>query len=230
MNKAMWLLTSAAVCLAAADPGIKPRAAVEDYPVRGSTPSVSIGAHRLSAGEVSGGFATDLSPGYIVLEVAVYPNNGKSVDLGPGDFLLRRAGTKEAVRPAAPKAIAAALQRSAAHDREITLSPTVGVGYESGPRGYDPVYGRRGGGVNTSVGVGVGVGGNQAPASTPEDRKTMALELGEKQLPEKVISGPVAGYLYFPLAEKKRLGAWELEYDGPAGKVTLPLEPEAPRK
>jgi hypothetical protein len=226
----MWLLASLALCLPAAEPGLKPRAAVEDYPVQSSTPAVAIGAHRLSAGEVRGGFATDLSPGYVVVEVGVYPKDGKRVDLGPGDFLLRRAGTKEAVRPAGPKAIAGALQRSNAHDREITLSPTVGVGYESGPGGYDPVYGRRGGEVSTSAGVGVGVGGTQPPASTPEDRKTMELELGEQQLPEKVITAPVAGYLYFPLAEKKRRGAYELEYDGPAGKVTLALEPEAPRK
>jgi hypothetical protein len=58
----------------------------------------------------------------------------------------------------------------------------------------------------------------------------MELELSEKQLPEKVVSAPVAGYLYFPLPAKKRRGAYELEYDGTAGKATLALEAATPRE
>ena len=104
------------------------------------------------------------------------------------------------------------------------LYPSAGVGYESGPS-YDPVYGtRRGGGVGTSVGVGVGVGDSR-PAATDRDRKTMELELGEQQLPEQVVTKPVAGYLYFPLPTKKKGVAYELEYNGPAGKLVLSFPP-----
>ena len=222
----MGLLLVAAAGLWAAEPeGLKPRAAAADYPALATQQGVSIGAALLSAGEVHSAFATDLSRGYMVVEAAVYPEAGKRLDLGPGDFVLRVAGTKQVVRPAGPKTIAAVLQRSAGRDREITLYPQVGVGYESGPRGYDPATGtRRGGGVNTSVGVGVGVGDSQPPASTDQDRKTMETELAEKQLPEKTIAAPAAGYLYFPVRiNKKKPQKYELEYDGPAGRMTLPL-------
>lgn len=88
----------------------------------------------------------------------------------------------------------------------MTLYPSAGIGYESGPRVYDPVTGTpRGGGLSTSAGVGVGVGPSQSGAGE-QDRTTMELELSEKGLPETKASKPLSGYLYFPVTSKKKNG------------------------
>jgi len=214
-------VTLAAVAWAADPPGVKPKLAASDYPSHAAADSAGIGARLLTPAQVRASFSTDLNRAYLVVEIAVYPKDGTQLDLGPGDFMLRVAGTDISARPAAPRTVASVLQKSAARDRDIALYPTAGVGYESGG-GYDPVYGGRRGGWSTSTGVGVGVG-SPRPASTDADRKTMELELGDQQLPEKMIAAPVAGYLYFPLEERKKGTKYVLEYQGGAGKANLPL-------
>lgn len=203
-------------------PGLKPAAKATEYPQNAEGKMVAIGARLLSPDQVSSAFATDLERGYVVVEVALYPKEGK-LDIGPGDFSLRLAGTDLSARAASPKLIASTLQRAASRDRDITVHPQVGVGYETGGGGYDPVYGTtRRGGWTTSTGVGVGIGGRgQGPASTDRDRKTMEAELSEQQLPETVTATAVAGYLYFPLKAKSKTAAYDLEYDSAHGKVVL---------
>lgn len=226
MKPVYLIATLAAAALAADQPGTRPRMDAADYPAHASADRVAIGAVLLSPEQVRNTFSTDLNRGYAVVEVAVYPKGGASIDLGPGDFLLRIAGTETDAPPAAPRAIAAALRKASSKDRDVALYPTVGVGYESGPRVYDPMTGgTRGGGWNTGAGVGVGIGDGRRPASSDADRKTMEAELGDQQLPEKVTTAPVAGYLYFPLATKKKNTVYELEYQGRAGKLVIPLEP-----
>jgi hypothetical protein len=215
------LVTLATVVWAGNQAGMKPKFEALDYPAHAAANGAAIGARLLTPAQVRSSFSTDLEPGYVVVEVAVYPKDGTQLDLGPGDFTLRIAGTDISTRPAAPRTVAAILQKAGARDRDIALYPAVGVGYGSG-RGYDPMYGGRRGGWNTSTGVGVGVGAPR-PASTDADRKTMELELGDQQLPEKVITAPVAGYLYFPLENRKTDTAYVLEYRGGAGKADLPL-------
>jgi hypothetical protein len=228
-RQALILAAAAAAVFAAAKDGISPRASVSEYPAKAEEETVAIGAALLSPAQVTGAFSTDLSRGYVVVEAGVFPKAGSTVDLGPGDFMLRIAGTSTALRPAGPKAIAGALQRASSKDRDVTVNPTVGVGYESGG-GYGP-YGRRSGGWTTATGVGVGIGSpGRQPGSTDADRRTMETELAEQQIPEKVITGPVAGYLYFPVKLKSRNVDWELEYNSPAGKAVLKLANPAPRK
>jgi hypothetical protein len=223
--KAVSLLLTLAGALAAGQPGTRPRADANEYPAHASTGPVAIGARLLTPGQVQDTFSTDLNRGYVVVEVAVYPKDGGSLDLGPGDFLLRIGGTETDARPATPRAVAAALRKASSKDRDVALYPSAGVGYESGPRVYDPATGgTRGGGWNTGAGVGVGVGG-QHPASTDADRKTMEMELSDQELPEKVITAPVAGYLYFPLVTKKKNTVYELEYQGQAIRLVIPFEP-----
>ncbi len=222
IRRILVLLVVVGADLASARDGLKPRAGAGDYASRASAGAVEIGAAVLSPDQVQKAFATELNRGYVVVEVGVYPGRNARIDLGPGDFRLKVAGAGESVRPAGPKAIAAVLQKKASSDREITLHPTVGVGYGTGPS-YD---GRgRTGGWSTGAGVGVGVGGSQAPASTDDDRKAMETELAEQQLPERVVTAPVAGYLYFPLRAPKgrQPVTYELEYDSPAGRTVLRL-------
>ncbi|HEX8985879.1 MAG TPA: hypothetical protein VF767_10615 [Bryobacteraceae bacterium] len=220
MKTPCLFLLLAAAAMAADTPGLKPKFEATGYPAHAQAPGANVGARLLTPEQVRGAFSTDLNRGYVVVEVAVYPQDGDQLDLGPGDFTLRLEGTDISARPAAPKTIAQVLSKAASGDRDIDVYPTVGVGYESG-RGYDPMYGGRGG-WTTGAGVGVGVGRPRG-ASTEADRKTMALELGDQQLPEKMITAPVAGYLYFPLAAKNKRATYILEYQGQAGRASLTL-------
>ncbi len=224
---ALLLLVLGALGSAEVRQGIKPRSDSSDYPAHVKRPGVTVGAALLSPDQVRNMFASDLSR-YTVVEVALQPNDGITLDVAASDFALRIANTQNTARPANPRAIAAILHKDAAKGG-VDVYPSVGVGYESGPRGYDPATGTvRGGGVRTSVGVGVGVGGPHA-ASTDQDRRTMELELSEKGLPEGATSKPVAGYLYFPLVAKKKGAAYELDYESSGSKSRLHLPP-APGK
>jgi hypothetical protein len=107
----------------------------------------------------------------------------------------------------------------------VVISPSGGIGYESG--GIDPVTGHpRRGGIVTSAGVGVGVGRGGSPppkpGSTDADRRTMELELREKGLPAGNTTSAVAGYLYFSMPQKKNV-KYQLEYNLNGNKVVLPL-------
>jgi hypothetical protein len=227
MLRAALLLTG---CIAlAADVGLKPRPTLGDYPARVERGDLGLGAAMLSPDEVGSNFASDLNRAYVVVEVGIYPY-GAGLDVKHNSFLLRAGG--QMLRPAEPRTIAAVLQkRSTSSASDIGIYPNVGIGYESGSRGYDPVTGRtRGGGVTTSTGVTVASGGRgPAPGSTNADRDTMTTELREKSLPEGKTTTPVAGYLYFPAPKAKGV-AYELEFAGPEGNTRLAIPAAGHRK
>lgn len=210
--------------------GIRPRGSATDYPAHVNADGVTIAAAVIPRDQVHKLFATDLNAGgYIVLEVAVYPDAGRDVDLHPGDFLLQTGPNSETARAVSGRDIAAILQRKntppPTKSSDITIVPTATIGYESG--GYDPVTGQRRSGVYTSAGVGVGVGGAggpqvPGPAATDRDRATMEQELEDKALPERKTNTAVAGYLYFPKpAGKSKTSPAQLTYYGAARQITL---------
>ncbi len=207
----------ATMVLAGDRSGITARSNVTDYPVHMVADGFSIGAVVLTPDQVNRLFVTDLNRGYVVVEVGLYPAKGQKVDIARNGFVLRNVNAY--LRPVEPKVIAGVLQKSGGSKRQVTLYPTAEVGYDSGPRPYDPYYdGNRGGGLRTGVGVGVGLG-NSAPAPTSEaDRKTMERELTDKGLPEGSVSAPVAGYLYFPASHEKKNAAYKLEFQAAWGR------------
>jgi hypothetical protein len=228
-------LVFATLVVASDSNGLKARPGPADYPAHESVPEVTIAAAVLTPDQAKSQFATDMRE-YLVIEVGVYPADGKSLDISTGDFALRAGGRGDIVRAANPRAIAAASQRKNApqtsNPSDITLYPTATVGVGSG---RDPITGRRSTGVYTGAGVGVGIGGSgmppdpPGPASTDRDREVMQLELSDKMLPEGKTSAPVAGYLYFPLPAKAKSAGLELHYYAPSGKVRVMLPPVARR-
>jgi hypothetical protein len=248
-------ISAIVVCSLAADPsGLRARGNAADYPRHAAENLVSIGAEMLGAQEVKNTFATDLNRGFLVVEVGVYPPDGKTWNLNPDDFSLR-IGADKVVRPSTPSTVASVLQRKA-KDRsaarggsgpgDIMVYPSATIGYESVSSGtIDPATGRArrggGGGWVTGGGVGVGMGGNNgpmpqggpAPGASDVDRSTMQTELWDKSLPEGEIKAPVAGYLYFPMPEEmKKKGpaagkAFELIMQNPDTKIRLALAPPA---
>jgi hypothetical protein len=204
--------------------GTVPRSAATQYPAHATNDQVAIGASKLNEQEVRKTFTSNLNRCCIVVELAIFPAKDHPANISLGDFSLRTLNTENAVRPSGAKVVASSLQHKAGSDRDVTVSASVGVGYESGTY-TDPYTGRRqhASGVYTSTGVGVGVGGpGTQPGSTEADRTAMETELSEKGLPEGTTSAPVAGYLYFPIAKKKNV-KYQLEYVVDGKKVVLPL-------
>ena len=232
MRPAAAILLFAGAGFAADQQVIPLRDSAGAYPAHSEHPMAAIGAELLTAAQVHGSFSSELNRAYLVVEVGFFP--GEQTDVTLLDFSLVPAGTQTVLRPVRSKVIAAVLQKKPADTRkpsapgDVTVYPTVGVGYESGPS-YDPVTGRRrGGGWTTSAGVGVGVGGAGGqgappPASTSADRRTMETELSEKSLPEGPTARAVAGYLYFPFPGKKKDLAYDLVYTHHGEKIVLPL-------
>ncbi|MDZ4801988.1 MAG: hypothetical protein SGI92_27855, partial [Bryobacteraceae bacterium] len=169
--------------------------------------SATVAADWMGADQVKGSFSTDLSD-YVVVEVALYPKDGKSVDLTTIDFALR--GDGRMIRPVDPRSIANIHQKRAnKRGSDLVLYPTVGMSTGT--------WGTGGG-----VGVGVGQGRSRGPASTPRDRDVMEMELEEKALQDGQAAKPVAGYLYFPVGKKKAAG-YDLEYQNGDTDVKLRL-------
>ena len=237
--KNILLVGAVAASLFATDQrGLKPRPAPSDYRAHEVQSDLTIAATVLSQDEAKSVLSTDLKD-YVVIEVGVYPADGKSVDLSSRDFALRFGEQGNIVRAAAPRAIAASNQRKNSpppqhgSGRDITIYPTATIGVANGP---DPVTGRSRGGVYTGGGVGVGVGGGGTPypdpprpASTDRDREVMHQELADMMLPDGQFSAPVSGYLYFPLPPKSRTTALELQYYAASGKIRV-LLPALPKK
>jgi hypothetical protein len=225
-----------AAALAAESRGLKPRPTPGEYPSVKQHNGVTIAARVLPSDEVRSGFATDLDRRYAVVEVAIYPAEGKSLEVSDIDFSLRYDGRSTWTRAASPRAVAAAVQRRNvnAAKNDITLIPSVGIGHSTGPEWTDASgTRRRGGGTTVGTGVGVGIGGAGSPdppaASTDADRRVMEAELSDKSLPTGRIAAPIAGYLYFPLPQRKTVVAEELEFDNDLGTIRLPLIDEGGR-
>ncbi|HEV2501185.1 MAG TPA: hypothetical protein VGY31_16560 [Terriglobia bacterium] len=212
--------------LATGPQGTVPRGMAMEYPAHAQANGAAIGARLLTAKQVHSSFSTDLNSCCLVVEVALYPAKGKSMDVSLNDFALQAGNTDHAVKPSSARLLAAELQnqnQKAAQGTGVQVSPVMHVGYESG---IDPITGQRVHGVDYGVGVGVGVGGadpSMPSASTSRDRDVMQLELGEKGLPQIDTSAPVAGYIYFRLSKDSKKASHYLEYTLNGKKLSLKL-------
>lgn len=190
--------------------GLPARSDSGQYPAKASGKGMTIAAEVISPDQVRNEFATTLVPQYQVVEVAIYPESGTSVDVAILDFALHVDG--RTIRPAEPRTIAARNQKKAnSRGRDITLWPSVGLS-----------TGTWGTGTNVGVGIGTG-GGAPGPASTDRDRRVMETELEDRGLADRIGDKPVAGYLYFPVGETKAKSA-ELVYQHTAGDIKITLD------
>lgn len=209
------LVLLAAASVASSGPrGTVPKAAANRYPSHAEQDSVSVGAALLTSDEVRKTFVSEVNRCCVVVEVALYPPKDKPQSVSLDDFSVRVMGSETAVKPSSAKVVAASIQKSAESQRDVTVSPSVGVGHESGTYGH---------GTYTEVGVAIGVSEPGSHSGSSErDRDTMQTELSEKGLPEGTASAPVAGYLYFPLTKKKNTPL-QLECALKGNKVVLTL-------
>jgi len=218
-----------AACAMAGDrTGVPPRAAA-DYPARQTVGGVTIAAAVLSPEKARQLFDADLDrAGYLVVEIALYPEPGKQIDVSPGDFRLRMGPDPATVRPITPQTLATVLRKAdptgKTHEPKIqspvTVYNTETIGYESGP------YGRKGVYTASEVGVGIGHDPNAPhppPTAKSRDRATLQYQLEEMALPETKTTRAVAGLVYFPKPSQKRSAACEVLYFGLEGQGSLKL-------
>jgi len=226
------LLFLAAAALFADSAGIPPRKNVTDYPAHESAAGTTPAAALLPSAEIRSVFAADLDhAGYLVFEVAVYPQNGVQIDLGPDQFTLRANSSGSILASLSPDAIVNKMYHGKGSAPQapgkVAVTTTTVVGWESGGQ-------NRRGGVYAGQGTAVGVGDpppGSAPLPAPPgpnppvDRDQLLAELTAREFPETKATAPVAGYLYFPKADSKpKSGFYELTYtpsDRSAGRIVL---------
>jgi hypothetical protein len=227
VSRKVWSVLTVG-CLAslafAAPRGTVPRSSANRYPAHTQGDGIGIGARLLTPEEARKTFVSDVNRCCKVIEFAIYPEKDKPLTVSLDSFTLRLTGSETAAKPSSAKIVSATLQKKAQDQRDVSVSPTVGVGYGSGSV-YDPATGtQRGGGVYTTTGVAVGIGSKGGePGSSEKDRAVMETELSEKGLPEGATTAPIAGYLYFPISRSKK-ATYQLEYMLNGNKVKLAFQ------
>jgi hypothetical protein len=232
--KVGFLFTLAAGLSLAADTGMRPRGDARDYPAHAASNGVTIAAAVLSADDAKRVFGKDITrAGYLIMEVAVYPESGVSINLAGRDFILRAGSDAVIIRPVGAGTVAAVLFPKQKIDQQqkppgnVHIYQSTTVGYETGSYG-----GRRTSGVYAGSGVGVAVGDDPAARNYPPpppdlDPAAVRQMLDQFALPEGKVAEPVAGYLYFPKpAALKKKETYTLTWYGPE-QVRLSVPPPA---
>jgi len=172
-------------------------------------------------------FPSDFAKKYVVVEVAIYPKDGATVDVATMDFVLRLADGES--RPDTPEEIAGLWRPHTAHPdvtSQTHVTTETGVIVASGT---DPVTGRRVTNTGTYERVGVSNGNDpnrpvHYPTGSSADADRIEAQLAKWELQDGKTSSPIAGYIYFPVPAKKSKGALELQYahESSSANLTLP--------
>jgi hypothetical protein len=231
MKKFFLVSLAAGALLVHGETGIRPRASASDYPTHQNGDGVTLAAAIVPSEQVKKLFATDLNKlGYIVVEMAIYPDPDKNIEIAGRDFMLRVNPEGTTIRPVKASVIAGQLHKKETPTvpqelpGHVKVYPSATIGYESGT--YN---GRRTSGVYTGTGVGVGVGDPRTdpppppPGAKHPDSLSTQVDLEERALPEGQAHEPIAGYLYFPKPELKKKSSLDLTWYGPAGQIRLVL-------
>jgi hypothetical protein len=205
-----------------ASAGVPPRDGSTDYPAHGPANAATIAADIVPASQVAKMFSSGISKDYIVVEVAVYPDNGVPFDVKLSDFALRvgqhvgRADQPTEVGPWQER-------RTPSRNLPVDITAETGVIYQ---RGSDP-YGRQQQGVGTYTAVAVSPAGQNAPPPSPNskvDPQVVSDKVRRDALPEGQTKTAIAGYLYFPqYAKRRKSDAIELKYARDDVSVNLVL-------
>ncbi len=161
----------------------------------------------------------ELGPTFIVVKVELTPQGPKPLAIDRDDFLLRSYNNGQKCQPFAPSQIAGRSSLSVVpvgggDTRTERASPTFGIPGLGRAPGNSPAVGN-----STSGHTTVETRTNDDAANKKEDPILAVLEA--KVLPEKPISGPVSGLLYFSLDGKHKPKDLALQYKTPAGLLTL---------
>ena len=161
---------------------------------------------------------SDLGDDIVAIRLTARPVSDKPVQLSLDDFLLVSSKDGQRSEPFAPGQLAGS--------DSLTVTPN-GVSRSGlGDHSHRPTFG--------IGGIGVGSGNSGAPATpnvkvqeTRDDKENPLLAaLNAKILPEKEITEPTSGLLFFQLVGKVKAKDLELHYKGPTGKMALRFKPD----
>jgi len=161
---------------------------------------------------------SDLGDDIVAVRLTARPVSDKPVQLSLDDFLLVSSKDGQRSEPFAPGQLAGS--------DSLTVTPN-GVSRSGlGDHSHRPTFG--------IGGIGVGSGNSGAPATpnvkvqeTRDDKENPLLAaLNAKILPEKEITEPTSGLLFFQLVGKVKAKDLELHYKGPTGKMALRFKPD----
>jgi hypothetical protein len=233
MKRLVYSCLAGTLLLAGDGNGIRPRGTATDYPAHETAGGITVAGAVIPPDQCRRMFSVDLDhAGYVVVEVAIYPENNREVDLSSADFMLRIGSDSDATRAISARSLAAVLYKKDNRPPQVNLPVDVATGSTIGwENGRDPITGQRRSGVYTGGGVGVGTGTGRGypndpppPASRGRDRATTEQELLDKSLPDGPTRRPVAGYLYFPKPSKKvKNASYEVTYYADPEKIRLVL-------
>ena len=248
MKRILSPMLAAALLLATDRPGVRLRGAAKDYPAYESADGIMIAAAVVPAGKVQHQLSREMvKAGYTVLEIAVYPDRGKAVNVSSDDFSLTIGSNTTVARAETPAVVASSIDSDKRMDQPKIQAPVQVHGEETigvSTGGRDPATGRRyPSSVYTESGVGVGVGDSRAGGTPPSDPRyppgdprnpdpgvagaappSLYDKLEQKALPEGTTLKAVAGYVYFPKVSPRLVNSSEpyhITYSGPIGEIHL---------
>ncbi len=230
--KRLFLPLLLAVLLLATDhPGVRPRGASKDYPAHETADGITIAAAVVPAGKVQHQLSPAVvSSGYTVLEIAVYPDGGKEVNVSSDDFSMTIGSSRDVARAETPQVVASSIDSDKRMEPPRIPAPVQVHGEETigvTTGGRDPATGRRyPSSVYTESGVAVGVGDPRYPDPGPGRAAPQSVyeRLQQKALPEGRTTKAVAGYLYFPKVSPRLANStdpYHLAYQGPTEQIHL---------
>lgn len=166
---------------------------------------------------------SELDQGIVIVEVKLTPSDGKKFTINRDDFLLRSDRDGQRATPYAPSQIAG----------NSTLRVKTGYGQAGVMQQNRPTWGGIGGMGYPQSGGGFGNSASteEAVASVePENGKQkenpLLKVLKEKILPEKEISEPTTGQLYFLLEGKQKPKDLELLVKTADGRLSIRFKPQ----
>jgi hypothetical protein len=206
----------------AAGQGLPPRSSPNDYPVHQRTLNATIAAVRMRPDQVTKTFSSEIDKNYVVVEVALYPQDGASIDVDLFDFGLRFGGEQE-TRPATPEEASVPWREKDSIGQRVTVTEQAGV-YVAAQKDQT---GRRTTTGGAYEATGVAVGGPQGqPYPDPHrgpDPRALEDRLKARSLPEGKTGRAVAGYLCFPRPKKSKDSKLELTYSQDTTAIALVL-------
>jgi hypothetical protein len=214
----------ATVCLAglvsAGDTGISPKPKPTDYPVHDTAKTAILAAAVVPQDQVKNLFSSTIAKNYVVVEVAIYPQDNHTFNVDLIDFELNTGD--QFVRTSEPADLGTIWPSA--------KGPSIGNGLpsvtaESGvivARETDPVTGR----PRTSVGTyeGVAVSNYPQPAPPPPAPSAKQSDIDAKIFRTALRIGPtkdpIAGYLFFR-HQKRKQDTYTLNYSNDDFSVDL---------
>jgi hypothetical protein len=200
-------------------PALMPAAADKKLPIEETSNQlldISV-SQPLDKDEIRQELGGELGDDIIVIRLTARPVSDKPVELSLDNFLLISSKDGQRSEPFSPGQLAGA--------DSLTVTPN-GVRHGLGDHG-----------PKATIGFG-GFGGIGTGSSTPPPTDVKVQESRDKQenpllaaitakiLPEKQITDPVTGLLFFQIMGKVKAKDLELRYKGPAGPMALRFRPD----